>query len=252
MPKVAPPPEVCLAVKEMYRLDFVPRPFQSWSQFELALLMHGTRPTDVHRELWEEYTLHDSILAAGPTGLPHRFIVTYTLYVTRDLEHHDSSDPFSHLKVRREYLHETIEWPTGEITERAYNNSLSEKRKWKNEKGKWRLTLSGSRNEVRRAVIEELGIRLTRRYLKRPFLTLIHAAIKYYRDVMGSEMDVKEDDKKRPGVVTYNILIHFHLNLVQRFWKDAYRERKFRLGKLVKTMVHTWRSTDTSTYKKNY
>jgi hypothetical protein len=235
------PPELLLALKEVYRLDFIPIPFKERNEFEAALLaLHPGLGAWVD-EIWEEYRDYDCILAHDGQGNIHRFIRTVTLLVVRDR-------PLKNGRMVREHLRETIEWPDGSRTERRYNNSLSEKWKWRIG-GSWIVLPRNWRNVIRRAVLEELGIRLTHRFLRAPWIIRFGSSVHYYKDpmaTMSGSVEVKTDDPKRPHVTTHNLLFHFFLKLHEMFWKQSYREEKWRAGHLVKTMVNSWSPTSLS------
>lgn len=259
------PRELLRALKEMYRLDFEPVLLVECKQLEKHLQRYRKafelqlghernqfstqaawdeylkrRWQEYVSDLWEEYERYDSLLALAPDGRVCRFLTTITFMVARDRKHPRAEEEAS-LRAR-EFLKERIEWPDGRITERKHNNSLSEKWPWK-KNGEWRLRFTAWRAEVRRAGLEELGIRLTRRFLRPPWLWRIGPEFQYFKDPeTGAYRDVfvKRDDPARPGVTTYNLLLHFFLLLHEVFWKREYREPKYRKERLVKTMVHTW------------
>ncbi|MDB5189419.1 MAG: hypothetical protein JWL82_376 [Parcubacteria group bacterium] len=227
-------------LRSLYDLDFTPILFTSRRQMVRHLKARGKSLGKWFKVAWLEYEDHDSILAFHPeTGDVLRFIRTITFYITRE---HDEQ----HLK-RAEVLHESIEWPDGTVTKREYNNTLSEK---------WNWDEIRIRDAQKRALEEELGKTLGRKYLTSPWLHRIRTGISYFKDPetgvgKGFAMAVKRDDPKRPGIdVTYNRLFHYTLKLHPDNWEEEYREEKRdkRTGKLIKTMIHGWRSTNRLDY----
>lgn len=233
-----PPQEVLTAVTDLYNLHFPLTPFASKEELLRYLSKDGTNPGPWFDELWDEYLEYDSILAHDDEGNVYRFIRTITLYVVRD-RRSDVAGGY----VVRETLDETVEWPDGRVTKRRFNNSLSEKIRWK-EGGAWRPVLTNRRKHVRRTALEELGIWLTRRYLQWPWLRWINSHWSYMKTPSSgrdSTLDVKKDDPSRPGVITYNRLYHFFLRLSARFWAPEYREvKRDRMGNVRKTLIHRW------------
>lgn len=251
------PQELLVGLRQYYGISFIPTPIRDQNELRALLgiktrnqsllgmfwyalcSLFGKAPQDPpwFVELWEEYVAYDSILAHDNNGSVYRFIRTVTLFVVRDRVSHSGRG------FVRDTLAETIEWPDGSVTARAHNNTTSEKIHWK-ENGRWMLIPRNRRSIVRRAAWEEFGIKLTRKYLKAPWLRWIAAAVLYYKDAesgKNSTHSVKMDDPKRPGVTTYNRLYHAFLKLDKPFWKDEYREEKrTKDGRLIKTMVHRW------------
>lgn len=237
------PRELLVALKSIYLLEFVPTPILSLVELGELLEAKQAKLGPWVEELWDEYLDYDSILAHDGEGNVYRFIWTITLLVMREHSNRHVRRSMPRL-LRREYLRETIEWPDGRITERTYNNTLSEKWKWK-VNGKWRFTESNWRKQVRQAGVEELNINLTKQFLHAPWLRRFGPTLRYFKDPKtGTEeipIDRKDDDHKRPHVITYNRLIHVFLKLHEVYWRAEYREPKFdRHGNLKKTMVHTW------------
>lgn len=229
-----PSPELLEEMREIYSIDFVPRPFVSKEDFEQALRRQGQLPGIWSDEQWEEYERYDSILAADTAGAVHRFIRTITIIVAR---YHK----LRHDVVVREYLYGSIELPDGSVTVRRYGGKLSEKIRWREKSGRWVRRATQWRKLVRRTIYEELRVALMAFYLTPPWLCKITPALWYSRDEEVGPVVVKDDDPTRPGITTHNELQHAFLRLPKRYWKKEYRERKYRDGVLVKTILHRWR-----------
>lgn len=237
------PPELLQQLRQEFNLDFLPVPIVSLEDLLQALAASGNNLGLWVDDLWEEYQDYDSILAFDNGGNAHRFLRTITSLVARDRVLKDSSSGrFSSKETVREYLKESIEWPDGRVTERLYNNTLSEKWRWR-VGTRWIIHPRNWRKVVRRAVLEELGVLLTKQFTRSPWLQRFTSNVWYFKDPeTGTKgtVDVRLEDKKRPNVITHNHLHHTFLKLHPKFWKTAYREEKRRAGVLVKTMVHTW------------
>lgn len=238
-----PPPEVMRAIVELYQLTFTPVPFTSKEQLVRYVSKDGTGLGPWFDELWDEYEERDSVLAHDNEGNVYRFIRTLTLYVVRDRPIDGVANEYV-----RETLDETVEWPDGRLEKRRFNNTLSEKIRWK-EGGVWLPLFRYYRKHVRRAAREELGIALTRKFLEMPWLQRIWPSMSYVKTKAAtpgpdSTLDIKRNDKNRPGVVTYNRLYNYFLKLHKQFWRAEYRESKYdQTGNLKKTLVHRWIAT---------
>lgn len=229
-----PPPEFLEDMREIYDIDFVPRPFDSKEDFEQALRGQKQFPGPWSDEQWEECEQYDSILAADDEGKVHRFIRTITIIVARRMN-------AGHDDERWEYLYGSVELPDGSITERRYGGKMSEKVRWRERNGRWVRRIIQWRKLVRRALFEELRVALIATYLASPWLCKINPSVWYSRQEEIGPVVVKDDDPKRPGIITHNELLQVFQRLPKRYWENEYREPKYREGVLARIILHRWR-----------
>lgn len=191
----------------------------------------GTDRTRSLDELWEEHEEDDNVLAILPGGNVGRFIRTVTLYIKRDRR-------VGPERIETDVLREYVIWPDGREEERPYINSGSEKIK---------VSEKHPDAAVKRFFQDELGISVSKKHRRHPFLQkIVGDTIRYFKDAttgVARTVDIHHS-RSYPLVVTYNRLYHYLWNMTtisHQYWRPLYREVHKR-----KTLEFRWQSTSAS------